>query len=122
MIISEDMVKLAAEAMGHDLLHGSAHGARLPAHMYPDNFIIDGHVDLRSLARAALTAAPQGQVVGRATRMGWKRGKTDKFEVVIQLDGAPGWPIGVVWDQTPIAITLVSTPPLSRPDGGPDVD
>jgi hypothetical protein len=46
-------------------------------------------------------------VIGRATRMGWKRRKSgDKFEVVIELDAAPGWPIGVVWDSTPIALEL----------------
>lgn len=47
--------------------------------------------------------------IGRATKMGWKRRKSgDKFEIVIELDYAPGWPIGVVWNSTPIALDLLS--------------
>jgi Lar family restriction alleviation protein len=66
--------------------------------------------------RAALEGSVAVPVVGRATRMGWKRGKTDKFEVVIQLDSAPGWPIGVVWDSTPIALQLAAAPSVTRHD------
>jgi hypothetical protein len=47
------------------------------------------------------------EIIGRATRMGWKRRKSgDKFEVVIELDKAPGWPISVVWDAMPITLLL----------------
>jgi hypothetical protein len=50
-------------------------------------------------------------VIGKATRMGWKRYKKgDKFEVVIQLDYAPGWPIDVVWRGTPIMLDLTDSP------------
>jgi len=47
------------------------------------------------------------EIVGRATRMGWKRRKSgDKFEVVIEIDAAPGWPIDVVWRATPITLSI----------------
>jgi hypothetical protein len=47
------------------------------------------------------------EVIGTATRIGWKRRKSgDKFEVVIELDEAPGWPINVVWKAIPIALEL----------------
>jgi len=47
------------------------------------------------------------EIIGRATRIGWKRRKSgDKFEIVIELDAAPGWPINTVWDALPIALDL----------------
>jgi hypothetical protein len=46
-------------------------------------------------------------VRGRPTSIGWKRKKLgDKFQVVIELDEAPGWPIDVVWKATPIYLSL----------------
>jgi hypothetical protein len=46
-------------------------------------------------------------ILGRATRAGWKRRKSgDKFEIVIELDDPPGWPIDFVWMATPIALEL----------------
>jgi hypothetical protein len=51
------------------------------------------------------------QIVGRATRMGWKRRKSgDKFEVVIELDSPPGWPINVVWTARPVILDLEDLP------------
>lgn len=47
------------------------------------------------------------EIIGRATRMSWKTRKSGtKFEVVIELDKAPGWPIDVVWRATPITLSL----------------
>lgn len=61
-------------------------------------------------------------VIGRATRMGWKRRKSgDKFEVVIELDTPPGWPIGVVWNSTPIALELREPQSLVSGAGEPNV-
>lgn len=49
------------------------------------------------------------KVIGRATSVGWKRRKSgDKFQVVIELDKAPGWPINVCWDAMPISLELAS--------------
>ncbi|MFB6449301.1 hypothetical protein [Bradyrhizobium tunisiense] len=50
------------------------------------------------------------EIIGRATRAGWKRRKSgDKFEIVIELDAPPGWPIAFVWGATPIALELRAT-------------
>jgi hypothetical protein len=62
MTITDEMVERATDAVAADLLHGRAHGARIRG-SHPDNFNIDGHVDLRSIVRAALTAALQGSAV-----------------------------------------------------------
>lgn len=50
----------------------------------------------------------QRKVVGHATSMGWKRRKSgDKFQVAIELaEPPPNWPISVVWDKTPIVLSL----------------
>jgi hypothetical protein len=46
--------------------------------------------------------------------MGWKSRKSgDKFEIVIQLDYAPDWPIDVVWRASPIALDLMESRPVS---------
>ena len=47
------------------------------------------------------------EVVGRATRMGWKRRRSgEKFEIVIELEDAPGWPLSVVWSSEPVTLSL----------------
>ncbi len=47
------------------------------------------------------------EVIGKATSIGWKRRKSgDKFQVVIELNEAPNWPIDVVWKETPIALRI----------------
>jgi hypothetical protein len=58
------------------------------------------------------------ETTGRATRMGWKRRKSgDKFEVVIELDKPPGWPIDVVWNATPIQLSLKTADRNSTTNG-----
>ena len=59
--ITDEMVERSIAAVVNDLLHGKAHGARVRG-ASPDNFNIDGHVDLRSVVRVTLTAALEGSV------------------------------------------------------------
>jgi len=50
---------------------------------------------------------PAGVVRGTAKRMGWKRFKSgDRFQIVIELDSPPAWPINVVWNARPILLAL----------------
>lgn len=56
-MINDRILTKATDAMIVDLKHGGSHGARIRWGTSPDNFNLDGHVDLRSLAHAALTAA-----------------------------------------------------------------
>ncbi len=47
-------------------------------------------------------------MIGHAVRMGWKRRRgVDKFQIVIELDQLPEWPIDIVWKATPISLILV---------------
>jgi hypothetical protein len=61
--LTDEQIELAAEGMADDLRKVEAHGCKLLNDKRVGSFVIDGHVDLRSLARAALTAAIQGSVV-----------------------------------------------------------
>jgi hypothetical protein len=65
---SPESVRDAAERMKIDLLDSGNHGCMLPAYEVLDNFIINGHVNLLSLARAALGHAQcQQQSVATVT-------------------------------------------------------
>lgn len=59
MIVTDEMLEHATDAVVADLRRNHSHGCRIRWGTSPDNFNLDGHVDLRSLARAALTAALQ---------------------------------------------------------------
>ena len=67
MIITDEMLKRATEAIATDLLHGRSHGARIRG-PHPDNFNLDGHVDLRSLARAALSVVKDSLTTADTTQ------------------------------------------------------
>lgn len=58
-MITDEMIDRATKAVVADLKHGTSHGCRIRWGTSPDNFNLDGHVDLDSLVRAALTAALQ---------------------------------------------------------------
>lgn len=58
-MITNQMIDLATKAVVADLRHGTIHGCRIRWGTSPDNFNLDGHVDLDQLVRVALTAALQ---------------------------------------------------------------
>jgi len=58
-MITEEMIDRATKAVVADLKDGTSHGCRIRWGTSPDNFNLDGHVDLDSLVRVALTAALQ---------------------------------------------------------------
>lgn len=58
-MITNEMIDLATKAVVADLRHGTSHGCRVRWGASPDNFNLDGHVDLDQLVRVALTAALQ---------------------------------------------------------------
>ena len=54
---------------------------------------------------------PDGVARGIAKRMGWVRKKGgDRFQVVIELDRPPAWPINAVWNSRPILLALEAEP------------
>jgi hypothetical protein len=124
MTISDEMVERAVDAAVNDLLHGKDHGARIRG-ANPDNFNIDGHVDLRSLARAALTAALQGQVVVPADPTAWMAEWDEGGEHVRQFYTDEETARRVKWNVAsykvgvtdPVKVTPLYAPSLTRPDG-----
>lgn len=67
-MITNDMIDLATKAVVADLKHGTSHGCRIRWGTSPDNFNLDGHVDLRSIARAALSVVKDSLTTADTTQ------------------------------------------------------
>jgi hypothetical protein len=116
--LTDEQIELAAEGMADDLRQVKAHGCKLLNDKRVGSFVIDGHVDLRSLARAALTAL-QDSVVVPAKPFGYFYWKSngDGTESPDFCEGEVPSYVRVVRGLTPLY-----TQPIPRHDGDTATD